>query len=63
MTAGPAGYEIFLVPFQIAKCTTIPVHHRVQIDGMNLKGSQTEKNILAVFAGESQARMRHSFFA
>ena len=48
---------------QIAKCTTIPVHHRVQIDGMNLKGSQTEKNILAVFAGESQARMRHSFFA
>ena len=30
---------------------------------MNLKGSQTEKNILAAFAGESQARMRYSFFA
>lgn len=30
---------------------------------MNLKGSQTEQNILAAFAGESQARMRYSFFA
>ena len=30
---------------------------------MNLKGSKTEKNILAAFAGESQARMRYSFFA
>ncbi len=30
---------------------------------MNLKGSQTEKNILASFAGESQARTRYSFFA
>jgi len=30
---------------------------------MNLKGSQTEKNILAAFAGESQARTRYSFFA
>jgi rubrerythrin len=30
---------------------------------MNLKGSRTEKNLLASFAGESQARMRYSFFA
>ncbi len=30
---------------------------------MNLKGSLTEKNILAAFAGESQARLRYSFFA
>jgi rubrerythrin len=30
---------------------------------MNLKGSQTEKNLLAAFAGESQARNRYSFFA
>ncbi|MCX6698760.1 MAG: rubrerythrin family protein [Methanomicrobiales archaeon] len=30
---------------------------------MDLKGSQTEKNILAAFAGESQARMRYSYFA
>jgi len=30
---------------------------------MDLKGSQTEKNLLAAFAGESQARMRYTFFA
>ena len=28
-----------------------------------LKGTQTEKNILAAFAGESQARNRYSYFA
>ena len=30
---------------------------------MELKGSKTEKNLLATFAGESQARTRYSFFA
>ena len=30
---------------------------------MDLKGSQTEKNLLAAFAGESQARTRYSFFS
>ena len=30
---------------------------------MEFKGSQTEKNILASFAGESQARNRYTFFA
>ncbi len=30
---------------------------------MNLKGSRTEKNLLAAFAGESQARNRYTFFA
>ena len=30
---------------------------------MELKGSRTEKNLLATFAGESQARTRYSFFA
>jgi rubrerythrin len=30
---------------------------------MDLKGSQTEKNILTAFAGESQARNRYTFFA
>jgi rubrerythrin len=30
---------------------------------MSLKGSRTEKNILAAFTGESQARNRYSFFA
>lgn len=30
---------------------------------MELKGSQTERNLLAAFAGESQARNRYSYFA
>jgi rubrerythrin len=29
----------------------------------SMKGTQTEKNLLAAFAGESQARNRYSFFA
>ncbi len=29
----------------------------------SLRGTQTEKNLLAAFAGESQARNRYSFFA
>ncbi|MBQ3522757.1 MAG: rubrerythrin family protein, partial [Bacteroidales bacterium] len=28
-----------------------------------LKGTQTEKNLLHSFAGESQARMRYNYFA
>ncbi len=30
---------------------------------MTLKGTKTEKNLLAAFAGESQARNRYTFFA
>jgi len=30
---------------------------------MELKGSQTEKNLMAAFAGESQARNRYAYFA
>ena len=30
---------------------------------MELKGSKTEKNLLAAFAGESQARTKYTFFA
>ncbi len=30
---------------------------------MQLKGSQTEKNLLIAFAGESQARNRYTFYA
>ncbi|MBW8035426.1 MAG: rubrerythrin family protein [Planctomycetes bacterium] len=30
---------------------------------MDLKGSKTEKNLLAAFAGESQARNRYTYFA
>ncbi len=29
----------------------------------SLKGTETEKNLLAAFAGESQARMRYTYFA
>ncbi|MDR0874491.1 MAG: hypothetical protein LBN27_13675, partial [Prevotellaceae bacterium] len=31
--------------------------------GKNVKGTQTEKNLLTSFAGESQARMRYTYFA
>ncbi|MHB9099315.1 MAG: rubrerythrin family protein, partial [Syntrophales bacterium] len=31
--------------------------------GKAFKGSKTEKNLLAAFAGESQARNRHTYFA
>jgi Rubrerythrin len=31
--------------------------------GKSLKGTKTEKNLLASFAGESQARMRYNYFA
>ena len=30
---------------------------------MNLKGSKTEKNLMAAFAGESQARNRYTFYS
>ncbi len=30
---------------------------------MEIKGSETEKNLLKAFAGESQARMRYTYFA
>ena len=29
----------------------------------SVKGTQTEKNLLNSFAGESQARMRYTYFA
>jgi len=31
--------------------------------GKSLKGTNTEKNLLAAFAGESQARNRYTYFA
>ena len=30
---------------------------------MELKGSKTEKNLLASFAGESQARTKYTYYA
>ncbi len=40
--------------------------HEIQVivrNPMNFKGSRTEKNLLAAFAGESQARNRYTYFA
>ena len=41
--------------------------HGVLLEGkdkeMDLKGSETEKNLMAAFAGESQARNRYTYFA
>jgi rubrerythrin len=34
-----------------------------EITDVSLKGSQTEKNILTAFAGESQARNRYTYFS
>ena len=30
---------------------------------MELKGSQTEKNLMAAFSGESEARNKYTYFA
>jgi rubrerythrin len=38
-------------------------YHLRSVILMDFKGSQTEKNLLAAFAGESQARNRYTFFA
>ena len=40
-----------------------PRHPEREVFKMDLKGSQTEKNLLAAFAGESQARNRYTFAA
>lgn len=34
-----------------------------RLEALELKGSRTERNLLAAFAGESQARTRYTFFA
>jgi hypothetical protein len=41
-------------------CQTCPAEKKAI---MEFKGSRTEKNLLATFAGESQARTRYSFFS
>jgi rubrerythrin len=35
---------------------------KLGLKNMEFKGCKTEKNVLAAFAGESQARTRYSFF-
>ena len=38
-------------------------NYQTGVKQMEFKGSRTEKNVLAAFAGESQAHTRYSFFA
>jgi len=44
---------------------TVSTFHvlRMECEIMEFKGSKTEKNVLAAFAGESQARTRYSYFS
>ena len=44
-------------------CLVIDVWFVRSLESMELKGSRTERNLLAAFAGESQARTRYTFFA
>ena len=44
-------------------CLLINVWVVRSLEPMELKGSKTERNLLAAFAGESQARTRYTFFA
>ena len=44
-------------------CLVIDVWFVRSLESMELKGSKTERNLLAAFAGESQARTRYTFFA
>src|SRR3989337_2112315 len=47
--------EPFYFPF--------PLKYVKENKQMDFEGSQTEKNLLASFAGESQARTRYTYFA
>ena len=40
-----------------------PILKQLRIMAKSIKGTQTEKNLLTSFAGESQARMRYTYFA
>ncbi len=40
----------------------VHIQHK-EVQAVGLKGSRTERNLLAAFAGESQARTRYTFFA
>ncbi len=47
----------------IAKNLVKTINKQSEIMGKSLKGTRTEKNLLASFAGESQARNRYQMFA
>lgn len=38
-------------------------YHLQEVTEMNLKGSKTEQNLMAAFAGESQARNKYDYYA
>jgi len=44
-------------------CLVLDVWVVRSLEPMEFKGSRTERNLLAAFAGESQARTRYTFFA
>src|SRR5690554_5778373 len=43
--------------------TVIIIETKGSVSMSNIKGSQTEKNLMAAFAGESQARNKYTFYA
>lgn len=45
------------------KCIIDSRNNFIHLMGKSIKGTQTEKNLLISFAGESQARNRYTFFA
>ncbi len=53
------SYIVLLIRLDQEKATDL----NQRMFKMDLKGSKTEKNVLAAFAGESQARTRYTFFA
>ncbi len=69
-TSSPAGARFYFVFLRHAQQpdtlkSVVEEMHIQPKEGqaMELKGSRTEKNLLAAFAGESQARTRYTFFA
>ncbi|MDD5187948.1 MAG: rubrerythrin family protein, partial [Methanoregula sp.] len=53
------GTSFLIAEYMSVKGENYPEQRNI----MDLKGSITEKNLLAAFAGESQARMRYGFFS
>lgn len=65
-SAGTAAVSMlfFEAPFTLARQTTSQTQSDERKSVMSkIKGTQTEKNLLKAFAGESQARNRYTFFS
>jgi rubrerythrin len=56
LTSAPLGFGVSVTTRRV-----VPAGKEMM--SMDLKGTQTEKNLMAAFAGESQARNRYTFFA